>query len=94
METRLAKLEAIIPTLATREDLAKQTAETMDRMDRLIAGLRADFDRKFDLKFSEINQAILELRKDFDRKFILCMSIQITTLFAIIVLLSKIANIF
>lgn len=89
METRLAKLEAIIPTLATREDLARQTAETMDRMDRLIAGLRADFDRKF----SDINKSILDLRKDFDRKFILCMSIQITTLFAIIGLLSKIANI-
>jgi len=90
METRLAKLEAIISTLATREDLAKHTTETLDRMDRLVAGLRADFDRKF----SEINNAILELRKDFDRKFILCMSIQITTLFAIVGLLSKIANIF
>ena len=90
METRLAKLEAIIPTLATREDLARQTTETMDRMDRLVAGLRADFDHKF----SEIYNAILELRKDFDRKFILCMSIQITTLFAIVGLLSKIANIF
>jgi t-SNARE complex subunit (syntaxin) len=90
METRLAKLEAIIPTLATREDLAKQTTETMDRMDRLVAGLRADFDRKF----SEINNAILDLRKDFDRKFILCVSIQITALFAIVGLLSKIANIF
>jgi hypothetical protein len=90
METKLAKLEAIIPTLATREDLAKQTTETMNRMDRLVAGLRTDFDRKF----SEINNAILELRKDFDRKFILCVSIQITTLFAIVGLLSKIANIF
>jgi hypothetical protein len=72
MQTKLAKLEAIIPTLATREDLARQTTETMDRIDRLVAGLRADF----------------------DRKFILCMSIQITTLFAIVGLLSKIANIF
>jgi hypothetical protein len=52
--------------------LAKQATETMDRIDRLVAGLRADF----------------------DRKFILCMSIQITTLFAIVGLLSKIANIF
>jgi hypothetical protein len=90
METRFAKLEAIIPTLATREDLARQTTETMDRMDRLVAGLRTDFDHKF----SNINNAILELRKDFDRKFILCMSIQITTLFGIVGLLSKIANIF
>lgn len=72
MESKLAKLEAIIPTLATREDLAKQTTETMDRMDRLIAGLRADF----------------------DHKFILFMSIQITTLFAIVGLSSKIVNIF
>jgi|GEM_PF-772359 hypothetical protein len=94
METRLAKLEAIIPTLATREDLARQTAETMDRMDRLIVGLRADFDRKFDSKFSEMNNSILELRKDFDRKFMFLMSIQVTSLFAIIGLLSKIANIF
>lgn len=72
MQTQLAKLEAIIPTLVTREDLARQAIETMDRIDRLVAGLRADF----------------------DRKFILCMSIQITTLFAIVELLSKIANIF
>ena len=61
VETKLAKLEAIIPTLATREDLAKHTTEIMDRI---------------------------------DRKFILCISIQMTTLFAIIGLLSKIANIF
>ena len=90
METRLAKLEAIIPTLATREDLSKQKTEIMYRMDHLVSGLRADFDRKF----SDINKSILDLRKDFDRKFILCMSIQITTLFAIIGLLSKIAKIF
>lgn len=72
METKFVKLEAIIPTLATREDLAKQTTENMDRIDRLVAGLRTDF----------------------DRKFILCMSIQITTLFSIVGLMSKIANIF
>jgi len=72
MQTHLAKLEAIIPTLATREDLAKQTAETMDRMDRLINGLRSDF----------------------DRKFILCITVQFTTLLAIIGMLSRIANIF
>lgn len=72
MQTKLAKLEAIIPTLATREDLARQTTETMDRIDRLVAGLR----------------------NDLDRKFILCMSIQITTLFAIVGLLSKITNIY
>jgi hypothetical protein len=71
MQTKLAKLEAIIPTLATREDLVRQTTETMDRVDRLVAGLRADL----------------------DRKFILYMSIQLTTLFAIVGLLSKIANI-
>jgi hypothetical protein len=89
MKTRLAKVEAIIPTLATREDLARQTAETMDRMDRLIAGLRTDFDRKF----SKINDAILELRKDIDRKFTFLMIVQIATLFALIGLLSKITNI-
>jgi hypothetical protein len=72
MQTKLAKLEAIIPTLATREDLVRQTTETMDRVDRLVAGLRADL----------------------DRKFILYMSIQLTTLFAIVGLLSKITDIF
>jgi uncharacterized membrane protein YqjE len=91
METRLAKLEAIIPTLATREDLAKQKAdETMERIDRLIASLSADFDRKH----SEIKSAILELRKDFDRKFTFLMIVQFAILFAIIGLLSKITNIF
>jgi hypothetical protein len=72
MQTKLAKLEVMIQALATREDLARKTTETMDRIDRLVAGLRADF----------------------DRKFILCMSIQITTLFAIVGLLSKIVSIF
>jgi len=91
METRLAKLEAIIPTLATREDLARQKAdETMERIDRLIACLSADFDRKL----SVINDAILELRKDIDRKFIFLMTVQIATLFALIGLLSKITKIF
>jgi hypothetical protein len=90
METRLAKLEAIIPTLATREDLAWQKAdETMQRIDRLIAGLSADFDRKL----SKINDVILELRKDIDRKFTFLMIVQIATLFALIGLLSKITNI-
>lgn len=70
METRLAKLEALIPTLATREDLARQKADkTMQRIDRLITGLSADFDRKL----SKINDAILELRKDIDRKFTFLM---------------------
>ena len=91
METRLAKLEAIIPTLATREDLARQKAdETMQRIDRLIAGLSADFDRKL----SKINDAILDLRKDIDRKFTFLMIVQIATLFALIGLLSKITKIF
>jgi hypothetical protein len=91
METRLAKLEAIIPTLATREDLAKQKAdETMERIDRLIASLSADFNRKL----ADINNAILELHKDFDRKFTFLMTVQFATLFAIIGLLSKITNIF
>jgi len=72
MDTKLAKLEAIIPTLATREDIARQTTETMDQIDRLVAGLRTDL----------------------DRKFILCLRIQITTLFAIVGKFSKIANIF
>ena len=91
METRLAKLEAIIPTLATREDLAKQKAdETMERIDRVIASLSADFDRRL----SDINNAILELRKNFDRKFTFLMIVQFAILFAIIGLLSKITNIF
>jgi hypothetical protein len=47
MQTKLAKFEAIIPTLATREDLARKTTETMDRIDRLVAELRTDLDRKF-----------------------------------------------
>ena len=72
MQTKLAKLEVIIQALATREDLARQTTESMDRIDRLVAGLRTDL----------------------DRKFILCLSIQITTLFAIVGLMSKITNIF
>ncbi len=91
METRLAKLEAIIPTLATREDLTKQKAdETMERIERLIADLSADFDRKL----SDINNAILEVRKDFDRKFTFLMIVQFASLFALIGLLSKITNIF
>lgn len=34
METKLAKLEAIIPTLVTREDLAKHSNEIMDGINR------------------------------------------------------------
>ena len=58
MEIRVAKLEAIVPTLATREDLAVQTASSMDRLDRTITNLRSDFDRKFS-----------EMDNKFERKF-------------------------
>ncbi len=71
METKLAKLEVIIPTLVTREDLAKHSTDIMERIDRMMAIMRSDI----------------------DRKFITCIGIQMTTLFAMIGLLSKIANI-
>lgn len=76
--------------ITTLEVIADQTSKSIDRLDRSIADLRSDVDRKF----SEVNNGIAELRKDFDRKFFWCIGSQFTALIAIIGLLTKIANIF
>ena len=72
--------------ITTLEVLAEQTQKSIDRLDRSITGLRSDMDSKFaavDNKFIEV-----------DRKFTWVISIQFTTLIAILGLFAKMANIY
>ena len=69
MEIRVAKLEAIVPTLATREDLAVQTASSMDRLDRTITNLRSDFDRKFSEMDNKFERKFSAMDEKINRKF-------------------------
>ncbi len=72
--------------ITTLEVLAEQTQKSIDRLDRSITGLRSDMESKFaavDNKFIEV-----------DRKFTWMISIQFTTLIAILGLFAKMANIY
>ena len=46
MESRISKIEAIIPTLATREDLAKHEGVTRQAIMRLEMTMQAGFERQ------------------------------------------------
>lgn len=46
MESRISKIEAIIPTLATREDLAKHEGITRQAIMHLEMTMQAGFDRQ------------------------------------------------
>lgn len=46
MESRISKIEAIIPTLATREDLAKHEGITRQAIMRLEMTMQAGFERQ------------------------------------------------
>lgn len=59
MEARLAKLEATIPTLATREDLVREFTGTRTEMHREVAGLRAEMHREFNSQTWRIIGAML-----------------------------------
>ena len=73
-------MEKRLTTLEVRMD---QMAKSIDRLDRSIDDLRTAMDKKF-----------IHVEKVIDRKFCWSISIQLTSLLAIIAFMGKIAQIY
>lgn len=73
-------MEKRVTTLEVRMD---QTAKSIDRLDRSITELRLDMDKKF-VRIEEI----------IDRKFCWAISVQITSMLAMMAFMGKIAQIY
>jgi uncharacterized coiled-coil protein SlyX len=73
-------MEKRVTTLEVRMD---QTAKSIDRLDRSITDLRLDMDKKF-VRIEEI----------IDRKFCWSISIQLTSMLAMMAMMGKIALIY
>jgi hypothetical protein len=80
MEKRITVLEV----------LAQQHTKSIDRLDRSIADLRGDMDRRF----SEVNRTQQDFRADVDRKFVWVIGMQFTSLIAVLGAIAKLANLF
>ena len=72
------------------EVLAQQHTKSIDRLDRSIADLRGDMDRRF----SEVNRTQQDFRADVDRKFAWVIGMQFTSLIAVLGAIAKLANLF
>jgi len=95
-------MEKRVTTLEVRMD---QTAKSIDRLDRSITDLRIDMDRKFihfeekiDKKFihfeERIDKRFVRIEELIDRKFCWAISIQITSLLAMMAMMGKVAQIY
>ena len=95
-------MESRVTTLEVRMD---QTASSIDRLDRSIADLRIDMDRKFihaeekiDKRFvhfeEKIDKRFVRIEELIDRKFCWTIGTQITSLLATIAVMGKIAQIY
>lgn len=84
-------MEKRVTTLEVRMD---QTAKSIDRLDRSITDLRIDMDRKF-IHFEErIDKRFVRIEEIIDRKFCWAISIQITSLLAMMAMMGKVAQIY
>ncbi len=95
-------MEKRVITLEVRMD---QTAKSIDLLDRSITDLRVDMDRKFihfedkiDKKFihfeERIEKRFVRIEEIIDRKFCWTISIQITSMLAMMAFMGKIAQIY
>jgi uncharacterized coiled-coil protein SlyX len=95
-------MEKRVTTLEVRTD---QTAKSIDRLDRSITDLRIDMDRKFILfeekiekKFihfeEKIEKRFIRIEEIIDRKFCWAISIQLTSMLAMMAMMGKIAQIY
>ena len=72
------------------EVLAQQHTKSIDRLDRSIADLRGELDRRF----SEVSRTQQDFRADVDRKFVWVIGMQFTSLIAVLGAIAKLANLF
>jgi hypothetical protein len=66
MESRISKIEAIIPTLATREDLAKHEGITRQAIMHLEMTMQAGFERQEKIFQAALLSSQLLLQKDIN----------------------------
>ena len=95
-------MEKRVTALEVRMD---QTAKSIDRLDRSITDLRIDMDRKFihieekmDKRFihfeEKIDKKFIRIEEIIDRKFCWTISIQVTSMLAMMAMMGKIAQIY
>ena len=84
-------MEKRVTTLEVRMD---QTAKSIDRLDRSITDLRIDMDRKFILFEEKIEKRFIRIEEIIDRKFCWTISIQITSMLAMMAMMGKVAQIY
>ena len=71
-----------------------QTAKSIDRLDRSITDLRLDMDKKF-IHFEEkMEKRFVRIEEIIDRKFCWAISIQLTSMLAMMAMMGKIAQIY
>ncbi len=84
-------MEKRVTTLEVRMD---QTAKSIDRLDRSITELRLDMDKKF-IHFEEkMDKRFIRIEEIIDRKFCWAISIQLTSMLAMMAMMGKIAQIY
>ena len=84
-------MEKRITTLEVRMD---QTSKSIDRLDRSITDLRLDMDKKF-IHFEEkLDKRFFRIEEIIDRKFCWAISIQLTSMLAMMAMMGKIAQIY
>jgi uncharacterized coiled-coil protein SlyX len=84
-------MEKRVTTLEVRMD---ETAKSIDRLDRSITDLRLDMDKKF-IHFEEkMDKRFIRIEEIIDRKFCWAISIQLTSMLAMMAMMGKIAQIY
>jgi len=64
LHERIASVEAVLPTLATKEDLAREIGTVRAEMHREVGGLRSEMHREFGKVRQEMNQGFGEVRQE------------------------------
>lgn len=69
LHERIASVEAVLPTLATKEDLAREFGTVRAETHREVGGLRSEMHQEFGKVRQEMHQGFGELRREMHQEF-------------------------
>ncbi|MFK0378874.1 hypothetical protein [Pandoraea sp. NPDC090278] len=69
LHERIASVEAVLPTLATKEDLAREIGTVRAEMHREVGGLRSEMHREFGKVRQEMHQEFGKVRQEMHQEF-------------------------
>ncbi|VVE43270.1 hypothetical protein PAQ31011_04285 [Pandoraea aquatica] len=67
LHERIASVEAVLPTLATKEDLAREIGTVRAEIHREVGGLRSEMHQEFGKVRQEMHRGLGELRQEMHR---------------------------